>query len=154
MLHTKFQGHRPFRSGEEDFLKVFTIYGHDGHLGHVTKTVWTNFRSLVLRRFHVKSGFNRPSGFRGEDVWKWWHTYIHTYGWQGSPYTILNKNINFTLFDEPLRHIGDIWINKPYAHEFGRCLGFNWQTCSIQFCINQELQFFVWNMYILNQGAG
>ena len=28
MLHTKFQGHRPFGSGEEDSFKVFTIYGH------------------------------------------------------------------------------------------------------------------------------
>ena len=37
MLHTKFQGHRPLDSGEEDrFLKDFTIYGHVGHLGHVT----------------------------------------------------------------------------------------------------------------------
>ena len=25
------------------FFKVFTIYGHGGHLGHVTRTVWTNF---------------------------------------------------------------------------------------------------------------
>ena len=33
MLHTKFQGHQPFGSGEEDFLKLFTIYGHGGHLG-------------------------------------------------------------------------------------------------------------------------
>ena len=31
MLHTKFQGHRPFGSGEEAF-KVFTIYGHGGHV--------------------------------------------------------------------------------------------------------------------------
>ena len=38
MLHTKFQGHRPFGSGE-DFFKVFTIYGLGGHLGHVTRTV-------------------------------------------------------------------------------------------------------------------
>ena len=33
MLHTKSQGHRPSGSGEEDFLKVFTIYGRGGHLG-------------------------------------------------------------------------------------------------------------------------
>ena len=35
MLHTKFQGCRSFSSGE-DVFKVFTIYGYDGHLGHVT----------------------------------------------------------------------------------------------------------------------
>ena len=44
ILHTKFQGHRPFGSGE-DFFKVFTIYGHGSQLYHVTRTVWTNFRS-------------------------------------------------------------------------------------------------------------
>ena len=36
MLHTKFQGHQSVGSGEEDFFKVFTIYGHGGHVGHVT----------------------------------------------------------------------------------------------------------------------
>ena len=35
MLHTKFNGHQPVGSREEDFFKVFTIYGHSGHLGHV-----------------------------------------------------------------------------------------------------------------------
>ena len=39
MLHTKFQGHRLFGSREEDFLKVFTIYWHGGHFGHVTWTI-------------------------------------------------------------------------------------------------------------------
>ena len=72
MLHTKFQGHRPFGSGEEDFWRVFTIYGRGGHLGHVTQIPGTNFRSPDLGRLHMKYGFNRPSGFRGEDVWKCW----------------------------------------------------------------------------------
>ena len=45
MIHTKFHGNRPAGSGEEDFFKVFTIYGHDGHLGHVTRTIYTNFGS-------------------------------------------------------------------------------------------------------------
>ena len=36
MLHTKFRGNRSVSSGVEDFLRVFTIYGHGGHLGHVT----------------------------------------------------------------------------------------------------------------------
>ena len=33
MLHAKFLDHRTSGSGEEDFLKVFTIYGQGGHLG-------------------------------------------------------------------------------------------------------------------------
>ena len=35
MLHAKFRN-RSTGSVEEDFLRVFTIYGHGGHLGHVT----------------------------------------------------------------------------------------------------------------------
>ena len=42
MLHTKFRGNRPAGSGE-DFLRVFTIYGRGGHLGHVTQMLQTNF---------------------------------------------------------------------------------------------------------------
>ena len=43
MLHTKSQGHWPFGSREEDIQRVFTIYGHGGHLGHVTSTIGINF---------------------------------------------------------------------------------------------------------------
>ena len=52
---------------EKKFLKVFTIYGHDGHLGHVTWTVYIHFHSPSPMRFHVNFGFDGPSGF-GEDV--------------------------------------------------------------------------------------
>ena len=68
MLHTKFRGNRPAGSGEEVFFKVFTIYGHGGHLGHVTRTIYTNFGSPFLRRLHIKFGFDWPSGFREEDL--------------------------------------------------------------------------------------
>ena len=67
MLHTNFQGHPPFGYGEEDFFKVFTIYGHGGHFGHVTWTAWTNFRSPIPWRLHMKFDFDWPSGF-WEDV--------------------------------------------------------------------------------------
>ena len=36
MLHTKFRENQPAGSGEEDFRRVFTIYGRGRHLGHVT----------------------------------------------------------------------------------------------------------------------
>ena len=52
----------------------FTIYGHGGHLGRVTRTIWTNFLSPILRSLHMKFEFNWHSGFRGEDVWKCWRT--------------------------------------------------------------------------------
>ena len=45
MLHL-FTGTR-----EEDFLKGFTIYGHGGHLGHVTNIKSTNFYFLFLKTF-------------------------------------------------------------------------------------------------------
>ena len=68
MLYTKFRGTRPAGSGEEDFFKVFAIYGPGGHLGHVTWTIYTNFRSPFPRRLHIKFGFDWQSGFRGEIV--------------------------------------------------------------------------------------
>ena len=48
--------------------KVFTIYGHNGHLGHVTWTIYTNFSSPYLRMLHMKFGFDWPRGFRGVDL--------------------------------------------------------------------------------------
>ena len=73
MLHTKFRENRPAGSGEEDFWRVFTIYGRGGHLGHVTQMPRTKYRSPYLRRLHIKFGFDRPSG-SGEDVWALWTT--------------------------------------------------------------------------------
>ena len=63
-----FQNHRPSGSGEEDFLKVFAIYSHGGHPGHVTWTIYTNLRSPFLRMLHIKFGFHWSGGFRGDDL--------------------------------------------------------------------------------------
>ena len=51
MQHTKFHGNRPAGSGEEDFLRVFTIYGRGGHLGHVTSIMSSDFHFLVPEVF-------------------------------------------------------------------------------------------------------
>ena len=62
MMHAKFQDHRT--SGSRENLKTFfTIYGHGGHLGHVTWTINTNFHSPFPRRLHMKLVFDLPSGF-------------------------------------------------------------------------------------------
>ena len=65
MLHTKFHGNRPAGSGEEDFLWDFTIYGHGGHLGHVTSIMSSEFYFLVHvpESFHTKFGSDRQSSF-------------------------------------------------------------------------------------------
>ena len=68
MLHAKFQDHRTSSSGEEDVLKVFTIYRRGGHLGHVTWTIYTNLGSPFPRRLHLKFGIDWSSDFGGEDV--------------------------------------------------------------------------------------
>ena len=56
MLHTNFRGNRPAGSGEEDFLRVFTIYEHGGHLGHVTSIKFINFRFHVPKSLHINLG--------------------------------------------------------------------------------------------------
>ena len=63
MLHAKFRGNRPAGSGEEDFWRDFTIYGHGGHLGHVTSIVSSDFYFLVLESFHTKFGSDQHSSF-------------------------------------------------------------------------------------------
>ena len=98
MPHTKFQGRRPFGSGEDCF-KVFTIYGHGSHLGHVT---WTPRLNKLPRRLNMKFGFNRPSGFR-EDVWKCWHTHTHTHTHihtddRGLTYPISSPKVNQVIY--------------------------------------------------------
>ena len=53
------------------FLKVFTIYGHGGHLGHVTGTIWIN--SPLPLKFHsiLPNGFYRRSPFESADGQRW-----------------------------------------------------------------------------------
>ena len=63
MLHTKFRENRPAGSGEKIFEGFFTIYGHGGHLGHVTRIMLTNFHFLVPESFHTKFSSEWPSSF-------------------------------------------------------------------------------------------
>ena len=62
MLHTKFRGNLPAGSGE-DFKSFFTIYGHGGHLGHVTSIMSSDFHFLVLESFHTKFSSDQHSSF-------------------------------------------------------------------------------------------
>ena len=68
MLHTKFRGNRPACSGEEDFLRVFTIYGRGGHLGHVTSIMSSDFHFLAPESFHKNFGSDRQSCFSENPV--------------------------------------------------------------------------------------
>ena len=63
MLHTKFCGNPPASSGEEDFWRVFTIYGCGGHLGHVTSIMSSDFHFLAPESFHTKYGSDLHSSF-------------------------------------------------------------------------------------------
>ena len=51
MLHSKFRGNRT--AGSEDFSGGFTIYGHGGHLGHVTSIILVNFNFHVPMSLHT-----------------------------------------------------------------------------------------------------
>ena len=62
MLHTKSQGHQPSGSGEEKILNGFTIYGHGGHLGHMTEIFFIHFGLLIKRSRHMKFEFKRAYG--------------------------------------------------------------------------------------------
>ena len=70
MLPAKYQPNPPGGSGEEDFWRVFTIFGHGGHLEYRIKTILAIFRSPSAWMLYMKFGYIWPSGFRGEVVWK------------------------------------------------------------------------------------
>ena len=63
MLHTKFRGNRSTGSRVEDFYGLFTIYGHGGHLGHVTSIMSSVFDFIEPESFHTKFGSERHSSF-------------------------------------------------------------------------------------------
>ena len=63
MLHTEFRGNRPACSGVEDFQRVFTIYGHGSHHGHVASIMSSDFHFLVLESFHTRFGSDQHSSF-------------------------------------------------------------------------------------------
>ena len=50
------------------FEGFFTIYGHCGHLGHVTWIIYIHIDYPFLLMLHIKFGFDWPTGFRGDDV--------------------------------------------------------------------------------------
>ena len=64
MLHSKFCGYQSTGSG--DYLSVFTIYGHGGHLGQDAANK-LSFPLPMERRLNTKFGFDWRSSF-GEDV--------------------------------------------------------------------------------------
>ena len=68
MLHTMFQGHQSIGSGEEDFFKVFTIYGHGSHVGYVTQLICINFHSNFPLSFHMNFGSKLPNCLREKQV--------------------------------------------------------------------------------------
>ena len=59
-----FQDHRTSGFWRRRFIKVFTIYGRGGHLGHVTWIIYINFRSPFPRRLHIKFGFGLAKRFQ------------------------------------------------------------------------------------------
>ena len=44
------------------------MYGHGGHLGHVTVIIYIYIGYPFLLMLHIKFGVDWPSGFRGDDV--------------------------------------------------------------------------------------
>ena len=64
---------------EKIFLKVFAIYSHGDHLGHVTLTIYVNFHSLFLRMLHIKFGFDWLSV--SEKMFEYYgHTHVYSPG--------------------------------------------------------------------------
>ena len=63
MLHIKFPEKSVLRFWSRRFLKVFTIYGRGGHLGHVNRISFP-----LPKEAPHKIWFDWPSGFGEEDL--------------------------------------------------------------------------------------
>ena len=63
MLQPSFVEIGPLVLEKKIFLRVFAIYWHGGHLGHVTSIITTDFHFLVPESLHIKFGSKRPSCF-------------------------------------------------------------------------------------------
>ena len=49
--------------------KIFEgVYGHGGHLGHVTWYIYNHIGSPFIQMLSIKFDFDWPSGFREEDL--------------------------------------------------------------------------------------
>ena len=86
MLHTKFQGHwSDSWFWRRRFFKVFTIYGHGGHLGHVTQLICIYFHSYSPSSFHMNFGSKLPNCFWEKQVWtlksEWPLTKVKEWPW-------------------------------------------------------------------------
>ena len=64
MQHTNFRENGPCVSE----MKVFTIYGRDGHLGHVTSIMCYIFISLYLNMVKMAQWFLRKSKFNFMEI--------------------------------------------------------------------------------------
>ena len=78
------------------FFKGFAIYGHGDHFGHVTWTIWTNFRSHIPCRLHMKLASTGPvvskeKNFENvESEWPW------------TNFDIIDYKINFEVSEEKM----------------------------------------------------
>ena len=68
MLYTKFQGHPSIGSGEEDFLRFLSLYGHGGQIGRVTQLICIYFHSYSPSSFHMNVGSKSPNCFCEKQV--------------------------------------------------------------------------------------
>ena len=64
MIHNRCRENLSTGYGEEDFGRVFTIYGHGGNLDHVTSIMFTNFHLYLHKKLTYKiCNKEKPSGF-------------------------------------------------------------------------------------------
>ena len=89
------------------------MYWHGVHFGHVASTVQQIFVTPSQGGCIMKFGFNRPSGFRGEDVWKCWHTHIHTHT-HTYIHTYIHTHIYIHTYTRPSYTISSPMSLKPF----------------------------------------
>ena len=103
MLYTKFQGHQPLGSEEEEFWSFSSYMGMLMWPG----TFEQIFIPHIPWRLVMKVGFNRPSGFWAKEVWKCWiHVTLDKGQWM---------TLTFDIHKGSCTHLVE-WIYQRWYH--------------------------------------
>ena len=124
MLHNKFQGNQPRGSGEDNFSRFCTIYGHCGHLA--VYEIWLKLAQQFQKRSHLKKFIHSILVTIGQGHWMTlasgihkgaWSTFIHIteYHCFGKIqcFTFLHSKAQVTKFDHDEKWI-KVNLGSPF----------------------------------------
>ena len=114
--------------------------------------MWTNFRFPIPLRLHMKFGFDRPSSFGEENLWKWWTT-DDGRTMDGRRRTDDRPWLNYQLTNEP-KGSSELKMNNNKCCQYIGCIGGTvtlslrrWELMSLRHHIRRQLSIWQTSTY-------